>query len=155
MSMNVKVKHPDAVFGQDTPDALAAFVDALRTTDPSAMPPTQRVTLADGVALAAKRLVAEYDRLTKLMEETNAKATATAAALADIEAREKAVSAREALVGLHLPHAANVAPLRQGLLRRVWKYLVQRRTKVVQQDARPVLGADAERPEPFRAAHRG
>jgi hypothetical protein len=142
MTAQVKVKHPDAVFGADTPDALSVFVEALRTTDTNAVPPTQRVTLADGVALAAQRLVAEYDRLTKLKEEVDAKAATTATTLADIEAREKAVTAREALAGLHAPRADSAklrdASKKPGILLRLWRLLR------ADEHHRPVLAGAAQ-----------
>jgi hypothetical protein len=125
MSIATKVKHPDAVFGADnniSTDKWSAFIEEMRAGDVTVLPPTQRVMAADGVALAAKRLVAEYDKLIKLKGEVDAKATATTAALADIEAREKAVSARETLAGLQDPIKCEARSLR----RRVWHWLWRR-----------------------------
>lgn len=108
--------HPDKVFGKDQPvglpaagahssaaDPLSPFVEQLRATDVAALDGKQRATLADGLAHAAKRIVAEYDKLRTLGAETQKLADTLVERTREVEARERAVAAREALLGLHEP----------------------------------------------------
>lgn len=105
--------HPDKVFGADATqpapqtqqhetrshDALAALVNELRAARPQT--PSERAQVADGVSVAAERIVAEFDRLAKLREQVTADEFKLRQREELVDAREVAVAAREKLLGVY------------------------------------------------------
>lgn len=93
-------KHPDAVFGPDE-DVLIQLIERLRVADLSELPPSGQAKTAHAIAAAAKRLITDYDALTRDRAQVTADRNELTAKRVEIEAREAAVTARELLLGLH------------------------------------------------------
>jgi hypothetical protein len=113
--------HPDKVFGADTTqpaaptrqdqnglpaaqevrshDVLATLVGELRATRPQT--PSERAQVADAVSIAAERIVAEFERLSKLREQVTVDEFKLRQREELVDAREVAVAAREKLLGVY------------------------------------------------------
>jgi hypothetical protein len=113
--------HPDKVFGPDQPVTtegtgeltkaqlemdkgqlqLAELIYKLRQTDAASKDSDTRALIADGLHVAAQRIIYEYDKLRAAREQLSTDDQAVRAREAAVEVRELAVQARETLLGLY------------------------------------------------------
>jgi len=128
--------HPDKVFGPDvTPDGtneltkaqldmdrgqlqLAELIFKLRQTDAASKDSDTRALIADGLHVAAQRVIYEYDKLRVAREQLASDDQAVRAREAAVEVRELAVQSRETLLGLY---DAPPAPVTTKGIGAVWK----------------------------------
>ena len=99
----LNMKHPDAVFGEDIPEAnklLVDLVDRLKVADVSGLTPPAQSRVAAAIAVAAQRLIADYGKLEELRADLNKAKADLKNKYAEIEARESSVLARETLAGV-------------------------------------------------------